>query len=70
MQKLTMRDVRMGDVVRFKKHALRVEETPVWQGRRVCLSGRESRDGCPYVTRWYFDNVPCEIDRDPSQEIG
>lgn len=56
-------DVRRGDVVRFQKHALRVEEEPVLRGNRICLSGRENRDGCPYVHRWYFSNVLAEIER-------
>lgn len=60
----TIADVRRGDVVRFKQHALRVEAEPVRKGRRIRLEGRENRNGCPYVYRWYFDNVPCRIERE------
>lgn len=56
-------DVKRGDIVRFQSHALRVETEPLRKGRRIRLQGRESRDGCPYVTRWYFDNVECSIER-------
>jgi len=58
----TIGQAKKGDIVRFKSHALRVETEPLRQGRRIRLQGRENRDGCPYVTRWYFDNVPCEIE--------
>lgn len=58
----TIGNVQRGDVVRFKSHALRVESEPLRQGNRVRLQGRENRDGCPFVTRWYFANVPCEIE--------
>ena len=60
----TIKQARRGDVVRFKGHALRVERDPVVNGRRIRLEGRENRDGCPYVVRWYFDNVQCNIERE------
>ena len=56
-------DARKGDIISFKGHALRVEAEPLRQGRRIRLEGREDRDGCPYVTRWYFDNLPVQIER-------
>ena len=57
----TIGDVRLGDIVEFKSHALRVENEPLRKGTRIRLSGRESRDGCPFVYRWYFANLPCVI---------
>jgi hypothetical protein len=59
----TIADVRKGDVVHFRTHSLRVETDPLRKVQRVRLQGRESRNGCPYVTRWYFANVPCVIER-------
>lgn len=55
---LTVSDARKGSIVRFKGHALRVEAEPIRKGQRIMLEGRENRDGCPYVRRWYFANVP------------
>ncbi len=57
----TVGQAKKGDVVEFKGHALRVETEPLTQGNRIRLQGRENRNGCPYVTRWYFTNVPCII---------
>ena len=54
----TVGDVKLGDVAVFKGHKLRVEKEPIRKGRRIQLQGRENRNGCPYVVRWYFDNVP------------
>ncbi len=54
----TVNNLRCGDIAVFKSHKLRVEKEPVRKGRRIKLQGRENRNGCPYVTRWYFDNVP------------
>ena len=56
-----IRNARKGNVVRFKAHALRVEAEPEIRGNRIRLEGRENRDGCPYVSRWYFCNLPVEI---------
>ena len=55
---LTVSDARKGDIVRFRGHALRVEAEPTRKGQRIMLEGRENRNGCPYVRRWYFTNVP------------
>lgn len=60
----TIGAVKKGDIVDFKGHALRVEEEPLRKGVRVRLSGRENRNGCPYVHRWYFANFPCQIRQD------
>lgn len=60
----TVGDAKRCDVVEFKSHALRVEDEPLRQGTRVRLSGRENRDGCPFVHRWYFANLPCVIRRE------
>lgn len=59
----TVGDATIGDVVRFKSHALRVEAEPVRKGTRIMLEGREDRNGCPYVRRWYFANLPAVIER-------
>jgi hypothetical protein len=59
----TIGDVQRGDIVRFKGHALRVEAEPVRRNGRVRLEGRENRDGCPYVQRWYFANLPVTVER-------
>ena len=53
----------LGCIVRFKGHSLRVETEPLRQGNRIRLQGRENRDGCPLVTRWYFSNIACSIER-------
>jgi hypothetical protein len=60
-----LRNVKRGDVVRFKGHALRVEAEPRFNSSRtrVNLSGRENRDGCPMVSRWYFTNLAVEIEK-------
>lgn len=58
----TVGQATKGCVVRFKSHALRVETEPLRQGNRIRLQGRENRDGCPIVTRWYFTNQPCTIE--------
>ena len=55
-------EARKGSVIVFKSHTLRVEAEPVRQGRRIRIEGRESRDGCPYVVRWYFDNIACRVE--------
>lgn len=62
----TIGDVESGDIVRFKGHALRVEAEPFRKGTRVRLEGREDRDGCPYVRRWYFASMPVVIERGES----
>ena len=55
----TIGDAVKGCVVVFKGHALRVEAEPVRRpGGRIMLEGRENRNGCPYVRRWYFSNLP------------
>ena len=55
---------RRGDVIRFKAHALRIETEPLIRGNRIRLEGRENRDGCPYVSRWYFSNLAVSIERE------
>lgn len=52
----TLDNACKGDVIRFKGHALRVEADPIRRGTRIYLEGRENRDGCPYVRKWYFRN--------------
>ena len=54
----TVDDAYKGCVVTFKGHRLRVEAEPIRQAGRIHLEGREDRDGCPYVRRWYFANLP------------
>ena len=49
---------RKGDIVEFRSHRLRVEAEPEIRGNRIRLEGRESRDGCAHVSRWYFCNLP------------
>lgn len=54
----TIGDLKKGDIARFKGHSFRVETDPKREGTRVYLEGRENRDGCPYVRRWYFASLP------------
>lgn len=63
---MSLGEVRRGDIVRFKGHSLRVEEDPHRAGNRVRLSGREDRNGAPYVHRWYFANVQAVVEREAS----
>ena len=61
----TIADVRPGDVVWFKKHAIRVESIVEGKSGRRQLVGRVNTDGCPVVRRWYFGSLPVQgIDRE------
>ena len=51
MTKMNVTDVRKGDVVRFKRYALRIETEPKTNGAFIELRGRQSTDGCPLVTK-------------------
>lgn len=60
---LPISEARMGDVVRFKSFALRIEREPVVSKGRVHLYGRISIDGCPTVARSYLADTIVKIER-------
>lgn len=61
--RMSLVDVRKGDVVRFRAYALRVEAEPKRIGNTVILEGRRSDGGCPYVRQRYILPVFAEVER-------
>lgn len=56
-------DVRKGDVVRFAKYALRVEDAPKRGRGSITLRGRINIDGCPIVTKRFLGGRLVKVER-------
>lgn len=54
---------KLGDIVRFKSYALRVEQEPVRLPGKITLTGRISVDGSPIVTRSFIEGREVTIER-------
>jgi hypothetical protein len=54
---------RKGDVVRFKKYALRIEFEPKHGPGSITLCGRINIDGCPVVTKHFMAGNVVDIER-------
>ena len=54
---------KLGDIVRFKSYALRVEQEPVRLPGKITLTGRVSVDGSPIVTRSFIEGREVTIER-------
>lgn len=60
---LDISKVELGDIVRFKAFALRVEQEPQRGNGSIRLTGRISVDGCPIVTKTFMHGRIVEVER-------
>jgi hypothetical protein len=63
MLKINIRDVLLGDIVRFAKYSLRVEKEPARGNGSIRLHGRISTDGSPLVTKQFMTGRMVTVER-------
>ena len=63
MKSKTVADATPGDVVRFDTFSMFVEKVSEIRHNKISLSGWISTGGSPYVTRNYFTNTSCRIEK-------